>query len=156
MRTLPYTTCEIDTALARTIELFPISRQNAHVRNAWGGDGLYVEMSSSVDGYGAYSRAAVTGNALTEALNPVFLRAVRDHLETIDPAFRDAAGASLGFASLQLAGRPWERFTFDGLRKLMVEQLIPTQIAWRVPANDYDLRTVIYFSPKEIKVFGLA
>jgi hypothetical protein len=56
---------------------------------------------------------------------------------------------------LQLAGRPWERFTFSGLRKLMVEEIIPTQIAWRVLSDEASLRTAIYFSPSEFKVFGL-
>ena len=38
----------------------------------------------------------------------------------------------------------------------MVEELIPTQIAWRIELDEANLRTVIYFSPTEFKVFGLA
>jgi hypothetical protein len=156
MRTLPYLASEINTAFVRTIELFAIARQSTDVGDAFGSDSVYVEMASSADGYGAYSRAAATSEALSEAFNPEFARAARQQLEVGNPAFRDATNSSLARAFLQLAGRPWERFAFAGLRKLMVEQLIPTQVAWRVSSDERDLRIVIYFSPKDFKIFGLA
>jgi len=157
MRTLPYTSAEMRLALCRAMELFPVAHEGRSDHEALGPDSLYVEMGSDSDGRGAYSRGAVTPRALIEACNPAFLHAARQKLAGDSPTFRDAADEYLASASLYLGARPWERFTFSGLRKLMVEQLIPTQIIWRVDfSSDGDLRTVIYFSPKEFRVFGLA
>ncbi len=154
MRTLPYTPHEIDTAIARTMELFPFAKKSRSA--GLGDDGLYIEMGSSADGAGAYSRATITRKAFIEACNPNFLLAARKELEKTNPAVRSKSDAALAHAFLLLAGRPWERLTFSGLRKLMTEQIIPTQIVWRVVSDEADLRTVIYFSPTDFKVFGLA
>jgi hypothetical protein len=155
MRNLPYTASEIYTALAETLKLFPRAQQGTSDRDVLGEDSIYVEMASNADGRGAYSRGTVSREALIEAFNPAFLRAARETLQRYNPDFRNATDPFLARAFLQLPSRPWERFTFTGLQKLMTEQLIPTQIVWRVSPDDYDLRTVIYFSPKEFKVFGL-
>jgi hypothetical protein len=156
MRTLPYTPDEICTAIARTIELFPLAKKNPSARQALGEDGLYIEMGSNADGNGAYSRATVTREAFIGASNTDFLSAARKKLEKSDPAIQLKTDAALAHAFLLLAGRPWERLTFSGLRKLMTEQIIPTQIVWRVASDEAELRTVIYFSPVDFKVFGLA
>jgi hypothetical protein len=63
----------------------------------------------------------------------------------------------LGWHLLQRMARPRQRFTFEGLRKLMVEELIPTQVVWRATGEGNDALTeVIYFSPTDFEVFGLA
>jgi hypothetical protein len=156
MRTLPYTANEIHTALKKTLESFSVARRGTNDHDVFGRDGLYVEMGSNADGRGAYSRGAVTRKALIDAHNPAFLRAARADLEASNPGFRNMTDITLAPAFLQRTGRPWERFTFSGLKKLMAEELIPTQIAWRVETDEANLRTVIYFSPTEFKVFGLA
>src|SRR6202451_4164229 len=156
MRTLPYSAYEIETALKKTLELFSVARRGTNSRDVFGGDGLYVEMGSNADGRGAYSRGTVTKKALIDAHNPAFVHAARADLEASNPGFRNMTDITLAPAFLQRLGRPWERFTFSGLKKLMAEELIPTQIAWRVETDEANLRTVIYFSPTEFKVFGLA
>src|SRR3984893_8227569 len=113
-------------------------------------------MASNVDGNGAYSRAVVTREAFIDASNPAFVVKAREKLETENPALKLKSDAALAHAYLLLSGRPWERFTFSGLRELMVDQIIPTQLAWRVTSDDTELRVVIYFSPTDFKVFGLA
>jgi hypothetical protein len=139
MRTLPYAPSEVATTIARTIELFPLARKRQNARWAFGEDGLYTEMASSADGNGAYSRATVTREAFIEASNHDFLLAARKKLEQTNSAVQSKSDATLAHAFLLLAGRPWERLTFSGLRKLMVEQIIPTQVAWRVVSDEADL-----------------
>jgi hypothetical protein len=148
MRTLPYAAPEINTSISYFIKLFELSRHEKQPEDAFGPDGIEVEIGSSMDGTGAYSRGTVTTTALVEAYNPEFLSAVRQRLGRNDDLLAEA--------SLHMPARPWERFTFSGLRTLMVEQLIPTQVVWRGHSvGDNSLREVIYFSPKELKVFGL-
>lgn len=148
MRTLPYSASEINASISCFIKLFELSRHGKQPEDAFGPDGIEVEIGSSMDGTGAYSRGTVTTPALIQAYNPEFLNAVRQELGTNDD--------SLAELSLHLPARPWERFTFSGLRTLMVEQLIPTQVVWRGDSEGDDaLSEVIYFSPKELKVFGL-
>jgi len=157
MRTLPYTSSEIHSALYQAIELFSVARRGRSDHEALGPDSYYAEMGSNSDGKGAYSRGSVTPKALYEACNPAFLNAARQRLVGYDSTFKSAADETVATASLMFVARPWQRFTFSGLRKLMVEQLIPTQIIWRIDSSSEDnLRTVIYFSPKEFRVFGLA
>ncbi|MFA5204210.1 MAG: FRG domain-containing protein [Lentisphaeria bacterium] len=147
MRTLPYSGPEIRTALENLIEL---SNYHGHdLFHAFGPDGACVDMCARHDGRGAYSRGTIRVSTLVGACNPAFMDAAQRYLSVDDE--------SLGCLSLQLAGRPWERFTFNGLRKLMVEQLIPTQIAGQVNGDGDDgLHTVIFFSPTEFNVFGLS
>ena len=148
MRTLPYSAAEIRTAIEQTIALYPASCAEQDPAKAFPHRGLYVEMSSSGSGEGAYSRATVTEQAFLAALNPVFRDAVSKSLTNPD---------MLLYACLRQPARPWERFTFSGLRSLMVAQMIPTQVTWRVWHEGNDaLRTSLFFSPTEIKVFGLA
>lgn len=148
MRTLPYSAAEISTSISRSIQLFELYRSGLQVEEAFGPGGFEVEIGSSDDGTGSYSRGAVTGSALIEACNPRFLSAARRRLGGDD--------ASFAFMSLGLPARPWQRFTFSGLRRLMVEQLIPSQIVWRgCEEGDDALRVVVFFSPKELKTFGL-
>jgi hypothetical protein len=156
MRTLPYSATDIRTAIKKTLNLIPLAEQGISDQSAFGRAGLYVDMASNTDGYGAYSRGTVTREAFIEAHNQEFLVAVRANLEASDPSCRGKTDIDLAKAFLQRAGRPWERFAFSGLKRLMIEELIPTQIAWRVPQDEADLRVVIYFSPKEFRVFGLA
>ena len=154
MRTLPYGPDEINTALRRMLELFPVAQEKSH-RQAMGPESLYVEMAHNVDGRGGYSRADLDPKTLIEVSNPAFAAAADKYLAANYPTLARTPYV-FGHALLQLAGRPWERFTFSGLRRAMVEELIPTQIAWRMISDEHDLSTVIYFSPTDIKVFGLA
>lgn len=149
MRTLPFTPDEIITSLKQCFVLLPKVTQRLHMREAFGQDGIYVEMASTMDGPGPYSRGAVTPHGLKAACTPAFLEAVRKKIG-VDLEFKPEFIA-------KLPARPWERFTFAGLRKLMVEELIPTQIVWRADEEgDKALSTAIYFSPTEFNVFGLA
>jgi hypothetical protein len=155
MRTLPFTSDEIAQSIVRTIELFPaVKATNAD--SALGTNSLYVELASNADGKGAYSRAVITREAFIKASNPEFLRAARMRIEAGNPAAASGSDAALARSYLSLPGRPWERLTFSGLRALMIEQIIPTQVAWRVGSDAVDLRTVIYFSPVGFRVLGLA
>jgi hypothetical protein len=53
--------------------------------------------------------------------------------------------------------RPWQRFSFNGLRDLLVHELIPAQLVRRVQREGNEaLATWIGFSPAELKTFGLA
>jgi hypothetical protein len=156
MRTLPYSGVEISLAIARTLELFPLAEMNTSPSKAFGEDSLYIEMASRADGDGAYSRGTITREAFIVASNPAFLAAGRKELETRIPTLESLPDPAIARALLLLEGRPWERLTFAGLRDLMVSQIVPTQVAWRVMSDQGDMRTAIYFSPTEFKVFGLA
>ena len=115
MRTLPYSANEIHIALKKTLKSFSVARRGTNDQDVFGGDGLYVEMGSSADGRGAYSRGTVTKKALIDAHNLAFLRAARINLEASSPGFHNMTDVTLAHAFLQRAGRPWERFTFSGL-----------------------------------------
>jgi hypothetical protein len=157
MRTLPYTATEIYTAMANSLTLFSLRCQGVRADQAYGNEGVDVEMSSNADGRGAYSRGAVTRRSLMQACNPAFLAAARKKLSEGNEPCENETDEFIAELSLHLPARPRERFTFTGLRKLMVEQLIPTQIVWRASPSSQDaLRTVIYFSPNDLLVFGLA
>jgi hypothetical protein len=152
MRTLPYTPSEVSTAIAHMLELLQ-DADMSDPRRAYGERSLYIEMASNSDGCGAYSRATITESAFIGASNPAFLVKARKKLEEAGP--RSKSEEDLARSYLQLPARPWERFTFNGLRTLMVEQIIPTQIVWRVSSEEAEIRTAVYFSPKDFKVFGL-
>lgn len=149
MRTLPYSTDEIVTALRMTLDLYPVMRRGIDVSDAFGEDGAYVEMCAAADGRGSYSRAALRVQQFHRVCRPGFVAAVKAG-EDMDPGV-------LGWHLLQRMVRPRQRFTFEGLRKLMVEELIPTQLVWRATGEGNDALTeVIYFSPTDFEVFGLA
>jgi hypothetical protein len=155
MRRLPFTEHEIRRSLEVLINLFLSGKRDSMTGRvedlgpeSLGPDPLYVEMASGSDGRGDYSRGYVSGNRLIQAHNPKFLEAASEYRgsDGLDPA-----------ALLMLLARPWERFTFHGLKGLMIEELIPSQVVLRADAErDEALRTTIYFSPTEFKVFGLA
>ena len=149
MRTLPYSADEIVTALRMTLDLYPVMRSGINVGDAFGEDGAYVEMCAAADGRGSYSRAALHVKEFPRACRPGFVAAVKAGEEMDDEV--------LGWHLLQRMARPRQRFTFEGLRKLMVEELIPTQVVWRATGEGNDALTeVIYFSPTDFEVFGLA
>jgi hypothetical protein len=149
MRTLPYTADEIVTALQMTLDLYPMKQSGLSLRDAFGEDGAYVEMCSSSDGRGSYSRAALHFKEFHRACRTAFVAAVN--------ADQDLDDEVLGWHLLQRMARPRQRFTFEGLRKLMVEELIPTQVVWRAMSEGNDALTeVIYFSPTDFEIFGLA
>lgn len=149
MRVLPYTATEIRRSLERTIEILPEAARNEGSIPTLGPDSVYVEMAFSMSGDGAYSRGAITRERMYTALNSAFANAAEKR--TGRPV------RELAEKLLLLPARPWQRFTFEGLRRLFVEELIPTQVAWRIRGNaDSDLRVAIFFSPLEPNVFGLA
>lgn len=148
MRTLPYADIEIGISLSTLFEIYFRLGAGHRLDEIFGPDSQEVEFGASPDGRGAYSRAVVTKTALLDASNATFIDAVR--ASVLGPE------ADIALESLWKPARPWERFTFEGLRKLMVTQLIPTQVAGRVSGDsERDLRTVIFFSPTEFGVFGL-
>ncbi|MGQ0581364.1 MAG: FRG domain-containing protein [Reyranella sp.] len=148
MRILPYTSVEIGKTLQRAFILLPLALKNEHGRPVLGADSLYVEMASGTKG-GAYSRGAITKAGMYAALSRTFVNASEKHTEQ---SIHDLAEKVL-----LLPARPWQRFSFAGLRKLFVEEIIPTQVVWRIRGNEsHSLNTTIYFSPLELKIFGLA
>jgi hypothetical protein len=149
MRTLPYSEDEIVTSVTKVIDLFPLMLRGIDVRNVFGEEGAFVEMGGALDGKGAFSRAACTMIGFRAACRQEFIQVVRANKGLSDDV--------LNWHLLQVPARPWQRFKFAGLRKLMVEELIPTQVVWRATSEGADgLRRVIYFSPTDLKTFGLA
>jgi hypothetical protein len=154
MRNLPFTDVEIREALEATIQLFLEAKRNARGiaddlgEESLGVDRIYVDFTRNADGKGDYSKAFVSRRELLNAHSEEFVRIVSQHLNTsvVNPVHL-----------VQLRALPWERFSFSGLRRLMVKELIPCQLVLRGDSPDeYALKRVIYFSPTDLKIFGLA
>ena len=154
MRRLPFTDTEVRQALEQTIPLFLSAKRDYRgaamelAYDAFESDRIYTEFSRNPEGKGDYSRAYVSGEELRRAHNPEFVRIASNYLGDPAPA---------PVLLLQVLARPWQRFSFAGLRRLMVRELIPSQLVLRGDdPGDSALMTVIYFSPADLQIFGLA
>jgi FRG domain len=154
MRRLPFTDVEIREALEATIQFFLSAGRDARgiaselSDESFGVDQLYVDFTRNADGKGDYSKAYVSRLELIRAHTEKFVRLASEHLGKAEVGAMDL---------IQLRARPWQRFSFAGLRHLMVKELIPCQLVLRGDSpNEHALKTVIYFSPTDLKIFGLA
>ena len=157
MRRLPFTDTEILTSLEVIARLFTTpyytarnSGQFPEDRSPWEDSGVYVEFGPSDDGRGAYSRGLVSRKRLVSAFTEPFVSAASE----ARPQFKDPAQQH---NLIVLNCRPWQRFSFEGLRNLLVHELIPAQLVGRVSRDGNEaLATWIGFSPAELRTFGLA
>ena len=158
MRRLPYSDSEIVIAMETTARLFasPYYTERNSGRfpqdlSPWDEAAEYVDFGPNEDGCGAYSRALVSRSALVRAFADTFVSAaLKNRPDLSDPKVQHHF--------LWFPCRPWNRFSFDGLRHLMVHEIIPTQLVRRVSSegNEHSEGTWIAFSPTELKTFGLA
>jgi hypothetical protein len=158
MRRLPYTSEEIATCLRVTARLylspFYSERNSGRFPDSYcqfgNGPAHYVEFGPNSGGKGAYSRAHVSSAEMVSAFSESFICAcVQAH-----PSRNDSSHYA---DFIQLPCRPWHRFKFDGLRRLMVHELIPSQLVWRGGVEGQEgLETWFAFSPADVKNFGLA
>jgi hypothetical protein len=149
MRHLPYTPEETLVALDTTFKLLAFRASGGEMHHAWGEATWQVELAGDPSGTGAYSRASVSRGGIGRAWNPEFISAVRKH-SSCEDSEQDAV-------ALQTVAYSWQRFTFAGLRRLMVHELIPTQLAWRGTCDSEKALSVsLYYSPAEFDVFGPA
>lgn len=147
MRRLPYTDTEMHQSLQATLALLAQRQVEGRWFRPYGNDRLHVDLSVSQNGNGEYSRAYMSRARFLSALNPAFLCAINE--------YKGETRGVFSFLPLDLTARPWERFTFTGLRDLFVYELIPSQVIWRSEINGIEgARTVVYFNPSEIKVLG--
>lgn len=149
MRTLPYTDEEIRTSVLKTLTLLPQAIEQGGISGA-NPDG-YVKIDLAVEqaGKGAYSNALVSSIGLRQAYNSNFVSAAENKLKKVLADDR--------YSGMSLPARPKERFTFSGLRKLMYEEIIPSQVSKRILSDgQQSLETYIAFSPAELNVIGLA
>ena len=158
MRRLPYTRDEIVTSLEVMARLFASTyyreRHSGKSPNSYrpfnDEEAFYVGFGPAMNGKGPYSRAHVSRTAVSTAFSEAFIRAALQRIPSWDAPDRYAD-------FIQLPCRPWHRFTFEGLKDLMVHQLIPSQLVWRNTGEGDDVLSVwIAFSPAELKTFGLA
>ncbi|SKB01910.1 FRG domain-containing protein [Prosthecobacter debontii] len=149
MRLYPYSDEEIHRSIMTTLSLLRIRL----VEKSFRYQKKYtekVEFCPNPKGVGAMSAGRVSKSALKRALNPHFKRAVKQ------------MGAHLPYPFVQcpevwLPALPTQRFSFAGLRQLLVSDLIPTQIVER---GDFDGQTFptrsLFFSPFDFAIFGPA
>ena len=149
MRILPYTASEIRTAMVLCIGIFLDRVKFGDGHEPFRGNSIKISVAASCSGKGAYSYAHVSREGLLRAASPEFVRAVKAHTSLSDE------GLSWKVASV--GARPWQRFTFSGLRELMVNEIIPTQVAEHGDQEGDDgLAQPLFFSPTSFKVFGIA
>lgn len=140
MRRLPYTNSEIEECVRNTVRLY--LRSSRPPNKSW-----YVEFGKGEHGTGAYSRAHVSGDNLAEAFSDSFKRIALEAHPRLE--------GNLG-SLIQLSCRPSQRFSFEGLRKLMVLEIIPSQLVERSGYSvEEELTIWLSFSPAELKIFGL-
>ena len=158
MRRLPYTREEVLKSLVVLAKLFDSEyfkdRNSGKPPNSLrpfdDEEAFYVEFGPTMDGKGAYSRAHVGRTALATAFSEAFICEALKHV----PSWKDPSNHP---DFIQLPCRPWHRFTYEGLKSLMVNQLIPSQLVLRGAVEGEEaLRVWIAFSPAELKTFGLA
>ena len=155
MRRLPFTDAEVLTSLEVLTRLFTTPYYTARNlgqfpqdRSPWEDSGVHVEFGPNDDGKGAYSRGLVSRKRLVSAFAETFVNAASE----ARPQFRDPAQQH---DFMVLHCRPWQRFSFNGLRDLLVHELIPAQLVRRVSREGNEaLATWIGFSPAELKTFG--
>jgi len=153
MRRLPFTDAEILTSLEVLTRLFTTPYYTARNsglfpedRSPWEDSGAYVEFRPHDDGRGAYSRGWVSRKRLVSAFAETFVCASSEYIQRGGPT-----------EVMMHRCRPWQRFSFNGLRDLLVHELIPSQLVKRVSREGNEgLDTWIGFSPAELKTFGLA
>jgi len=158
MRRLPFTSDEIRAAIKETSRLYALRLSDPDKYapyigpvQVYGPDTINIEMASNKDGRGDYSRAFVSPQSVLNALNPAFSEAYSSakKIEKLDHTHMEQ--------SLLKGARPWDRFTFTGLRSLFVNEIIPTQLVWRgYQDGNEGLKVAIYFSPCDLQIFGLA
>jgi hypothetical protein len=149
MRVLPYTDDEIRFALLRTLEWLPDAIEQGGMSGATPDGYVPIDLAVELTGKGPYSNALVSLTGLCEAYNPNFITAAERKL--------NEALANHEYGGISLPARPRERFTFTGLRKLMVEEVIPSQVSKRILSDGQQgLETYIAFSPAELNVIGLS
>lgn len=153
VRRLPYTELEIRRALESTISQFMDSIKDSSSRCEKKNDisssiteRIYLELSSNLEGTGDYSRAHVSERNLLNAHSNEFIR--------VATQFRNSPITN-AHEAFSLMARPWQRFTFEGLKSLMINDIIPSQIVLRGYRTSDDNPNVIYFSPTELKIIGL-
>lgn len=154
LRMLPYSEFEISRSISAVIDLFfladrdPNSHEPTRFNGGVGKEWVHVEMSSNGDGAGDYSRAYVTEEQCLKSFSSFFISAAHKALSETKMSTKEL---------LLLPARPWQRFSFDGLRELMISEIVPTQIVLYAHASrDEALYRTIYFSPLELKILGLA
>ena len=148
----PYSDDEVQGALESAVRMF-FSREYdqsiltvidlEHVESK----PVFVEFSVNADGRGSYSRAYVSRAGLSNAFSPHFISAVTE-VKGHFPAQLEEV--------LLIPARPWERFTFEGLRVLMITEIVPSQaILYGGRDSNETLRRAFCFSPADINIFGL-
>lgn len=154
MRILPYDAEEIREALEATIQAFLSARRTpdgAALQLSDLPSGKFrqrVQFTKNPEGSGDYSQGFVSNENLIGAHSSAFLQAALTYLGNSTPE---------AFTLLRLPARPWQRFSFAALRRLMVQELIPTQLVLRgEDPTTNALNRMIYFSPADLKIFGLA
>lgn len=149
MRLLPYSDQEIADSLRKTLDMlsrkFSIEELESD-DNAVKDRLIYVEFSEVSLVSQAYSRADVSSEALGAAFSAAFVEAAKAHLGS-NATVREMMG---------LPCRPRYRFSYSGLRALMVLELIPSQIATRgTRVDDERMYETLIYSPANLDVFGL-
>lgn len=154
MRLLPFTDEEVGESLRTTLSLLS-KDTHSELEAEHETDGastnnvglVYVEFAESSTSSQSYSRANVSASSLQMAFSEHFRSAAMRHLGE-DAAVKDMVG---------LPCRPKYRFTYAGLRTLMVSELIPSQITTRgLRTGDESMYETLIYSPVDLEVFGLA
>lgn len=152
MRNLPYTDEEICLSLHTTIKVYLHYEYGDRDETFYlspDEEKTHVEIGKKDSGSGAYSRAIISVASLASCFTDQYLEALRDNT---------------GFLPLEIARLSHryqcsvkKRYSFNSLRKLMVEELIPSQMFARGEDNGQkDHEWWIAFSPLEIGVLASA